>query len=517
MYIARIITKNISTSFLVVCLGALATSAANEPLSLFALAWIGLTPLWLVILKHPNDRQKIFLYSLAWGYLFHGCSLFWITDTHPMTWAGISWLYSLLFTLCYWSIISSLGGVFLAIWTWCLRLVVVRKYSWFTQVVVAASLWSVLETLFQQTSFWWTSLSLTQSPNNLWLLQLNKISGPATTVVLIVAINGLFANLIYVNSNRLKAKLTKITLSILLLAHLIGGVIYYLPAYSSESLSIGIIQGDIPFKIKQKVEGWNLALTRYSQGYQNLIEQGAEGVITPESAFPPLYIFENIENIPQLKAVKSSQVPFWIGIKTGDRQNPRQSLIAIGESGITERYDKQKLVLFHETIPFFNTPLQPLIKKIYLFKAHHLAGSQGQQFNTPYGKAGVIICYESAYPQILLPQIRSGGRFILAATADGLFGESMMKQHHAQDVLRAIETDRWLVRANSRASSGVIDHKGNTIWISSSGYITHKAQIGLRDFQTIYVRFGDWVTPLLLLVSCYLLTKRKRKKNLLHL
>jgi len=42
----------------------------------------------------------------------------------------------------------------------------------------------------------------------------------------------------------------------------------------------------------------------------------------------------------------------------------------------------------------------------------------------------------------------------------------MPAQHHAQDVMRAIESDRWAVRATNTGYSGIIDPHGRT-----SGYL----------------------------------------------
>ena len=422
---------------------------------------------------------------------------------------GISWFPSLLFALSYWLVISSLGALFVTIWGLGLRYVISKKYNLFVQIISAIAIWCCLEYFFQQSPFWWTSLALTQSPGNLWLLQLNQISGASTTIALILAINGLLANLIYLQHRKIKRKLGIIVILILLASHLIGGFLYYLPDTSSAiKLSIGIIQGDIPIEIKFKEEGINLALERYLQGYQKLVRKGVEGVLTPELAIPPLGQHHNIKITPFFVPIQQAKIPFWIGTRTGDKDNPKQSLVALEDSGFTTQYNKQKMVLFGETIPFFDTPLEPLIRKIFPFKTHHLTGSRKQIFTTPYGNAAVAICYESAYPEIFLNQVRAGGKFIMVATADGLFGNQMKTQHHAQDILRAVETRRWLVRANSQDYSGVIDSKGNTIWISEPGYQLHKSQIYLSDYKSAYVLFGDWLSPFLAIVSIYCLFKQ---------
>lgn len=499
--------------FICICVGAVLTSTAIEPLGYFPLSWIGLAPLWLGILRFPKSRKKICLYSISWGCIFYGISLFWITNFHPLTWMGVSWLPSLLFAISYWFVVSSVGGIFLAIWGLGLQFVVVRKYGLFTQILTAASLWSCLELFFQSTPFWWISLALTQSPSNLWVLQLNTISGSSTIVILIVAVNGLIANLVHTDSQEQKFQLSKIILGIIFISHLFGVLIYYLPdkKLDNSKIAIGIVQGDIPHETKFEPEGIDLAIKRYSQGYRRLIGKSVDGVLSPELAIPGLGQHPNIQDTDFFAQIKKHRKPLWIGTRTGDEENPKQSLIALEGNGLTAQYDKQKMVLFGETIPFFDTFLEPSIRKLFPFGMHHQIGNKKQIFNTPYGKAVVAICYESAYPQIFLSQVRTGGRFILVATADGLFGRNMMQQHHAQDVLRAIETGRWLVRANSRDYSGVIDSKGNTEWISKPGYLIHKADIYSSDRKTIYVCFGNWITFVLIILSVYYVVVRNQR------
>ncbi|MFO5526542.1 MAG: apolipoprotein N-acyltransferase, partial [Cuspidothrix sp.] len=74
--------------------------------------------------------------------------------------------------------------------------------------------------------------------------------------------------------------------------------------------------------------------------------------------------------------------------------------------------------------------------------------------------------------------------------------------HHAQDIMRAIETDRWAVRATNTGYSAFVDPHGQTIWKSEyNTYQTHAETIYPRQTQTLYVRWGDWLMPLLLILG----------------
>jgi apolipoprotein N-acyltransferase len=70
-----------------------------------------------------------------------------------------------------------------------------------------------------------------------------------------------------------------------------------------------------------------------------------------------------------------------------------------------------------------------------------------------------------------------------------------MHQHNALDLMRAVESDRWIVRATNTGLSSVIDPHGRILWRSQiNRYQEHIATIYRRDTQTLYVRWGDWLT-----------------------
>jgi apolipoprotein N-acyltransferase len=72
--------------------------------------------------------------------------------------------------------------------------------------------------------------------------------------------------------------------------------------------------------------------------------------------------------------------------------------------------------------------------------------------------------------------------------------------------MRAIETDRWAARATNTGLSAFVDPHGKTLWISGHNtYETHAETIYRRQTQTLYTRWGDWLTPLLVILSILVL------------
>jgi apolipoprotein N-acyltransferase len=131
-----------------------------------------------------------------------------------------------------------------------------------------------------------------------------------------------------------------------------------------------------------------------------------------------------------------------------------------------------------------------------------LSGNPHQVFETPFGRAIVGICYDSVFSEVFRSQALAGGEFILSIANNDPYSARMMAQHHALDVIRAIETDRWLVRVTNTGLSAVISPRGQTLWKSPiNEAVTHIAAIERRTTQTLYVRFGNWLLPVMMLWS----------------
>jgi apolipoprotein N-acyltransferase len=484
------------------------------PVGAWFLAWIALVPLWVLLVtsaKRKNQSPP----SLLWGIAYHGIALSWITGIHPMTWLGVPWLPSLAITLFCWGFISVLGGVFVAIWATVMARLGGQK-PWL-RILIGTAVWCGLESLWSAGPLWWSSLAYTQSPHNLVIVHLGQLSGPNTVTAAIVAVNGLiaegwtnrrntegverissgfFAPLWFVNKYLATATGLLITL------HLIGFILYSRPiAQAPEAaLKVGIIQGNIPNRLLRSSEGFRRAQENYTSGYITLANEGVDAVLTPEGALP---IFQsNLLGTALVAAVKQKGVVAWIGAFGERGDSYTISLFTFnGKGEIVSRYDKAKLVPLGEYIPFEGI-LGGLVQRLSPLDAHQVPGSANQIFDTPFGRAIASICYESAFPEQFRRQAATGGQFILSSSNDAHYSASMPLQHHAQDIMRAIETDRWSARATNTGYSAFVDPHGRTLWISGyNTYETHAETIYRRQTETLYVHWGDWLTPLLLISS----------------
>ncbi len=486
----------------------------TAPVGAWFLGWVALAPLWILVIQQKKSFDK-FLLGLTWGIGYHGLALFWITGVHPMTWLGIPWLASLAIALFCWIFITLWGAILVAIWAYLFGVLTPTylpgKIFIFARVLLGISLWCCLEKIWSLGNLWWTSLSFTQSPHNLAILHLGQLSGPITVTAAMVTVNALigeaFLKIKYQpnQDNFLSFILPSyflIPITTLLFFHIVGFSLYKIPLNPKPeaALKVGIIQGNIPNEIKLNSQGWYRALEGYTQGYKKLAEENIDAVLTPETALPFLWTNQNNRRFLSFyQTILEKGVVAWVGGYGKQDNNLTNSLFTIDSNGkIFSHYDKIKLVPLGEYIPF-NEVLGKLIDRLSPLDAHLVPGKTNQIFDTPFGKAIVGICYDSAFSEVFQRQTLAGGEFILTAANNAHYSSIMPAQHHAQDVMRAIENDRWTVRATNTGYSGIVDPHGRTIWLSKiNTYETYTTTIYRRKTQTLYVKWGDWLTPVLL-------------------
>ncbi|MGD1904383.1 MAG: apolipoprotein N-acyltransferase [Leptolyngbyaceae cyanobacterium] len=502
------------------------------PVNAWPLAWVALIPLWAVLLSQRRPGQA-FRLGWLWSATYHGIALAWITALHPLMWMGIPWLGSIAIALFAWSFITLLGAVTFGLWAMGIAYLAPR-WPAPTTILAGTALWCGLETLLSWGPLYWPSLSYTQSPSNLWILHLGQLSGPMAVTAAIVAINGCWAvgwvtwqqrrfHLPGGGMLRGKRPLAPTAFGIVLLVglHLLGYGLSVMSADADtgEPLSVGLIQGNVPTRVKLTPAGTRQAIQGYTQGYRDLVTQGAEAVLTPEGAIPEIWGRSSQSRSPIYQAVRDKGVVLWLGAfrRTLDASGSQltQSLVTLDANGqVFSQYDKVKLVPLGEYIPF-QPILGRLISRLSPLEGSLSPGGSDQLMDTPFGPIIVGICYESPYSELFRRQTAKGGEWIMTASNNDPYPPRMMAQHHAHDVMRAIESDRWAVRVTNTGLSGLVTPQGKTQWLSEPNqYVTHLATIYRRTSRTLYVRWGDWLTPSLLVLSGLALIVNPRHPNI---
>lgn len=164
------------------------------------------------------------------------------------------------------------------------------------------------------------------------------------------------------------------------------------------------------------------------------------------------------------------------------------------------QYDKIHLVPFGEFVP-----LPPALSQII----PTFAGSFefGNEYDIiPFGdvKAGIMICFESYFPTLSRQFALGGADVLIEITNDGYLGKTpVLRQHLAGAVFRALETNRPVLRATNVGITGYINERGavsDELEPYTEGWRIWTAAKS-DGKQTFYVRYGDWVAWLSLVVS----------------
>jgi apolipoprotein N-acyltransferase len=499
--------------------------------------------------SHAESKNKEKLFSLPplnfyflpllWGIGYHGVALSWIFGLHPLTWLGVPWLGSVAIAFFSWSFITLWGAALVIAWASGMRIIAqaTQKFPLFTltQVILGTALWCLIESIWSAGPLWWSSLSYTQSSYNLVILHLGQLSGPKAVTAAIVAVNGLIAqgwmNRKGRESGERVSSLSSSFVSkmpfgflnpyfslatlLFISLHIIGWALYSQPISKTPetALKVGIVQGNIPNRTKFDYYGLRRAVQGYTSGYENLVAQGVDAVLTPEGALP--FFSSDIKNSSLVTAVREKGVVAWIGgfAEQGRSRYTNSLFTFTGNGEIFSNYGKHKLVPLGEYVPFEEI-LGTIINRLSPVTAKQIPGKSNQIFETPFGRGIVGICYESAFPEVFRGQAAMGGEFILTASNNDPYSAAMQTQHHGQDTMRAIETDRWAARATNTGLSAFVDPHGKTLWISKhKTYETHAEIIYRRQTKTLYVRLGDWLTPSLLGLSVVLLLFQYRLKD----
>jgi apolipoprotein N-acyltransferase len=494
------------------------------PVEAWYLAWIALAPLWYLMCRQRNSAPVI--YGLGWGIGCYGLALSWIFGIHPMTWMGVPFFASLgIATFCL-TFITLWGASLVVLWSLGMRFINSKsQLNPVIRVLLGTVLWCGLEELYSLTDLWWTSIAMTQSPHNLAILHLGQLSGPTTVTGAIVLVNGLIAEgclaIVGTRDRQIKNRIVQqaspyfmSAIAALISLHAIGFNLANAPLIQSaeSSLKIGIIQGNVGNEVRHYQSGYELAMENYTNGYLALAAQGVAAVVTPETALP--YRESKIKRTPFYQAILDKKVSAFVGGFGEVGNKITNSILTIDGNGKEiSRYDKWKLVPLGEYIPF-EQYLGKLVDTISPLDSHLLAGKFAPLVTTPIGKIIFGICYDSAYPEHFRRQAQTGD-FIITASNDAHYGIAMPAQHHALDLMRAIETDRWMVRASNTGYSAFIDPHGRTQWISKLNEFTaHSHQIYRRNTQTLYVRFGNWLTPLFFAIGLILFGLHSRSSKI---
>jgi apolipoprotein N-acyltransferase len=245
---------------------------------------------------------------------------------------------------------------------------------------------------------------------------------------------------------------------------------------------------------------------------------GATHIIWPESSVPFLLDESGIGLTRIADGLQPGQTLIAGAIRRerGGKDEERYftSVLEIDDEGVVEeRYDKWRLVPGGEFLPLAWL-LEPLgFRKVVNVPESFSAGPGPRSFALgAAGRAGLLICYEAIFPELLVETERRPD-WLINVTNDGWFGRSVGPyQHVAQVRMRAVEQNIPVARAANTGVSAVIDGAGRFVQRSALGVQgVISSPLPKKGVETVFARWGQLLyLALALFVSLALAASSRR-------
>ena len=267
---------------------------------------------------------------------------------------------------------------------------------------------------------------------------------------------------------------------------------------TGQPLNVALVQGNLAQETKWEAEGQYQAIERYAQLTQRITQ--ADVIIWPETALP----MWNTQALPVMERLQSTLSPhtaLMSGMLTFDNNHAYNSVVAlspIDAPAPLQRYYKHHLVPFGEYIPL-SSALGPILNIMSIPSSSIASGDDRPAPITLHNvKLGIAVCYEIIFPELVRERALAADMLVTVSN-DTWFGASLGPLQHMQMAqMRALENNRYVLRATNNGLTGVVDAEGHltaTLPQFEPGVLTASAQpmAGL----TPYTRVGNWPTLLL--------------------
>jgi apolipoprotein N-acyltransferase len=466
------------------------------------LAWIALVPL-LIALQEKTLRPAFFL-SLLTGTGFWMGHCYWVNVVPGVTWTD--------FTLC---------GLYLGSYVGLFAVVVgfVSRHTRLPLLLTTPAVWVAVEYLRAHAGFLgvpWALLGHSQY-RNLSLIQLASLTGVYGISFVIVMVNVTVSECILawaVGSPQPPAphRLTPwqsgtITGAVLALS-LIYGIQALAQSSGGETVSVTVVQGNIAQELKWKLEMQKLNLDTYVRLTHEARQQSQTSLMVwPETAvqgFLPqdLYVLSTFARL-----VHGINVPVLVGGSQRPTSGPKEwrtthrlnsAFLIAPLRGIVRSYSKMHLLPFGEYLPYQDVLPWPARFTSIPDIANFLPGEDYTLFDLEGHRFGVLICWESLFPELARQFVNQGAEFLINMTNEAWFAETAAPyQFLMMNVFRAVENRVSVVRSANTGISGFIDPYGRILGkvekdtkdIFVAGHLTK--EIGLLHRSTLYTQYGD--------------------------
>jgi apolipoprotein N-acyltransferase len=486
--------------------GALPVLAFPAP-NLEFLAWFGLVPGLLLIHRSPSARQAAVRgWWFGTGFLIFG--MYWLA---PEVGPGLLLAAAVLGVLWV-----PFGAAL-----WLLLRPPVTMVRALAALVVVPSCWLLMEWVrsWQALGGPWALLGASQWQHPA-VLALAAVGGVWLISFALVAAN--VAILLIVVSGRLALAVTGAAAAAVCVAA--GPVAFALTpaAPAVRQVTVALVQPGTISDARLRVDA-SEQLTASLSGSGSLASDRPDLIVWGESSVANVDLRKNPQLLGRIRTLSAADGAEILASQDTELPGLGKQKIAdlIGPQGILGSYLKTRLVPFGEYIPF-RQQLGWLTKISNAASSNMVPGTGAHvlQASDREGRPltiGVLICFESAFPDMSRVDTDHGAQLIVYQSSTPTFqGTWGPDQHASYAALRAAETGRPVVQAALTGDSVAFDARGRLLaWMGQSqhGVVTVRLGLPSAGVKTPYDRFGDyvpWASLVIIAVSAVILLVRRR-------
>jgi len=480
----------------------LALAAAFPKFDLNLLAWVAFVPLFHAI--EGESSSAVFGYAFLQGSACNIASLYWIAITLH-NFADVRVGLAIVPMLLLAAVMALYSGA--AVWAG--EYVAARLRIPLVATMPVA--WAAVEWVrtYFPIGFPWNLLGYA-AYRNLQLIQFAEITGVYGISALIMMFNAVTYAVLFKTCARRAQMFSLGALTTAVVAAWIFGALrmHQLEAVApSGSLKIAMVQGDIPQSIKWDPKFLSASFGVYQAQTEAAAKNGADLIVWPEAAaaflfqpddrYPPSLADDASYRRRLLQLAQDAGDPILFGAPALGIENNQvgfynRAYLVSGGGKVVAWYDKIQLVPFGEYVPLKHV-FGFFVKRVVTGFGDMFPGHAQTIFDVRGAKLGVLICYESIFPDLARTEVKRGAEILVNITNDAWYGASSAPyQLLAMSAMRSVETKVPTVRVANTGISAVIEPDGNIT--AATPLFMREAEterVYWRPERTIYTVVGD--------------------------
>jgi apolipoprotein N-acyltransferase len=459
--------------FLAIVAG-LCYTASFPTYDLWPLAWIFAVPLFF--LADEDTRPfEIFLYGMIAGIVAWAGILYWIAYVME-TYGGMSLAPAsllLLFLIAY-------MAVYFGIFACAAKKLIHSRCAFLT----IPGIWVLLELIrsyIMFSGFPWALVGYSQIP---WksFIQIAELGG-------VYLIGGIILMVNVAIYKALRREYLPLALCLCVLAAAAAWGNWRMENLPSDGrpIKVGVAQANIPQDMKWLPEMVGPTIDIYSRLTQEAVDRGVELVVWPETACN-FYLFRKWpESSRIIDLSRKTDARLVLGSPAFDDGRYFNRVWLLNQGLVEGYYDKVHLVPFGEYLP-----LASLIEPFFGSLTQGVGNFSRAGVASPIDGIGILICFESIFPDMTRDLCRKGATYLVNASNDAWFKTwATPRQHLLMASFRTIESRRWMLRSVNHGISAIINPLGEVvgkIGLLEEGVMT--GEITGSTYLSFYTKYG---------------------------